>query len=193
MRAAWILLAIVILAGGAWLVFGVQGEAPVVSQPGESEAPASSEVTGGLQDGNKSTVDANVKVQDALNAVTDEVETIVNNAAEKVVEDASVAVNDAAARINDAASDVLIGEDNSDIMAGSGSAIEVQTDAHQEVLSAALTIDGFDPDFLRSEVEESNMGPVQRLAAKVLIERAEADPEEVPTVIGELKKALHIE
>jgi len=197
MKGVWILVAIVIVAAVAWFVIGGQEGEPVVSQPVESEAPASEEAAEAVEEATEEATDAVEdaveQVQDAVTEATEEAEAVVNDAVEGVVEEANEAVENAAEKINDAVSDVLGGGDDAaaTVDAASvdtGSAV-VETDA----LSTALTVDGFDPEMLKAEVEGSSLGPVERLAAKVLIEQAEADPTLIEAVVKELSKALNAE
>lgn len=197
MRAVWILVAIVIVAAVAWYVVRGQEGDPVVSQPIDSEAPAGDAATAtadeNIDDASDAVEGAVEQVQDAVNEATEETEAAVNEAIEGAVEEANEAVDNAAEQINNAVSNVLgVGDEASSTVdtanIDTGSIVE-----DSGALSTALTVDGFDPDLLKAEVEESKMSPVQRLAAKVMIEQAEADPAKIETVIGELKKAFHVE
>lgn len=197
MRAVWIIVAVAIVAAVAWYVVrGSEGD-PVVSQPIENETPASGATVETAEEEIDEATDvveeAAEQVQDAINEATEDAEAAVNEAIEDVVEEANEAVDNAAERINNAVSDVLGGSDETSPAVDTANVDTGSAGEDSGVLSTALTVDGFDPELLKIEVEESTMGPVQRLAAKVLIEQAEADPGKIETVIGELKKALHVE
>ncbi|MGI9395848.1 MAG: hypothetical protein ACR2OY_14475, partial [Boseongicola sp.] len=100
--------------------------------------------------------------------------------------------DNAAENINDAVSDVLGTDDTASNTEAGNSEIETPTDT-TEALATALTVDGFDPEMLRSEIEDSDLGPVERLAAKVLVDQAEADPGQIESVIKELRESLNVE
>ena len=198
MRAVLIIVAVAIVAAVAWYVIRGQEGDPVVSQPVENETSENGATAVTTEDDkDEASVvveDAVEQVQDAVNEATEDAQAAVDAAIENVVEEANEAVDNAAERINSAVSDVLGGSDETS--QAMDDTANVDTDLPSDdsgALSTALTVDGFDPEFLKVEVEESTMSPVERLAAKVLIEQAEADPGKIETVIGELKKALHVE
>ncbi|MGI9394373.1 MAG: hypothetical protein ACR2OY_06985 [Boseongicola sp.] len=197
MRAVWILVAVAIVAAVAWYVIRGQEGDPVVSQPVESEAPASdaTDETAEEQtdDASDAVEDAVEQVQDAVNEATEDAEAAVNEVIEGVVEEANDAVGNAAEGINNAVSDVLGTSNESSQIVDTASADTGSAVDDSGALSTALSVDGFDPELLKVQVEESTMSPVERLAAKVLIEQAEADPGKIETVIAELKKALNVE
>ena len=71
--------------------------------------------------------------------------------------------------------------------------IAMDSDAADEAsggIADALTPDGFDAEQLRSFVDESDLGDLQKQAAKALITQAEENPEQVQGVIDQLKDAL---
>ncbi len=182
MRAVFIFAAVAIVAAIAWFAIGGQESEPVVSQPTASETPASDETSEATDDATDAVEDAVEQVQDALNDAAEEAETAVNEA-----------VDSAAEQINDAVSDVLGSGEETALASGN---VEVETEAAGDsgnALSTALTVDGFDADMLKAEVAGSSMSPVQRLAAKVMIEQAEADPGKIESVVNELRKALYVE
>jgi len=182
MRAVWIIAAVAIVAAGAWLVIGGQKGEPVVSQSADGEVPVVEEATETAEEATDAVEDAVEQVQDAVNEVAEEAETAVIEAIDDAVDEANVAVDNAAEQISDAVSDVLGGEDDTASEADNG-----------DTLLTALTVDGFNPEMLKAEVADSTMSPVQRLAAKVLIEQAEEDPGKIESVVKELRKALYVE
>ncbi len=197
MRAVWILVAVAIVAAVAWYVIRGQEGDPAVSRQIESETPASDTTAEtaeeDIDESSDAVENAVEQVQDAVNEATEDAEIAVNEVVESVVEEANEAVENAAEQINNAVSDVLGASNETSASVDTTSVANGLTTDDSGALSTALTVDGFDPAFLKVEVEESTMSPVERLAAKVLIEQAEADPGKIETVIGELKKALHVE
>ena len=190
MRAVWILVAIVVVGAVAWFVVGGKEGEPVVSQPAEVEAPTADEATETAEEATDAVEDAVEQVQDTVNEATEEAEAAVNEA---VVEEANEAVENAAEQINNAVSDVLNGGDDATAPVETASVDPESATGDVDALSTALTVDGFDPEMLKAEVEGSAMSPVQRLAAKVLIEQAEADPAKISAVIEQLRKSLNAE
>ncbi len=178
MRAVWILVAVAVVAVIAWFVIGGQEGEPVADQPAGSEAPASNDTSDAGENATDAVETAIEEVQEALNEAAEEAEAAINEA----VETANQAVEDAEERQNTTVAD----------LAGSGEETDPTTD-DSDALLAALTVDGFDPEMLKAEVEDSSMNPVARLAAKVLIERAEEDPTQIAAVVEELRKSLKVE
>jgi gas vesicle protein len=193
MRAVWILVAIAVVGAVAWFVVGGQEGEPVVSQPAEIETPTAEEATETAEEATDAVEDAVEQVQDTVNEAADEAETAVNEAVEGVVDEANEAVENAAEKINNAVSDVLGGGDDTAATVETASVDTAPATGDVDALSTALTVDGFDPEMLKAEVAGSTMSPVQRLAAKVLIEEAEGDPSKISAVIEQLRKSLNVE
>ena len=163
MRAFLILVAVVVLAGIGWFLFGAGGDAPVT---GETTAPAAEAVEEAAEGAAEATegaaAEATEAASDAVETVTEEVGTAVEEAADAVEETVEGATDTAA------------------------DAVEGVADS----LAGAMTVEGFDAAQIRDAIAASSLDDTQKQAAEALLQSAEQDPALVQSVIDQLKTQL---
>lgn len=166
MRAFLILVAVVVLAGIGWFMFGAGDDAPVT---GETTAPAAEAVEEAAEGAADAADDAVEATEDAADAAGDAVETVTEEVG-TAVEEATDAVEDAVETATDTAADAVEGVADS--------------------LAGALTVEGFDAAQVREAIAASGLDDTQKQAAEALLQSAEQNPELVQSVIDQLKPQL---
>lgn len=155
MRAFLIVIALVVLAGIGWFLFGATDTTTVT---GDQAAPAAEATEQAAEATEQAAEEAAEATEDAADAATD-------------------AATDAAEATGEAAQEAAEGAADATAAAG-------------DALTDALTVEGFDADRLREAVQASDISAEQKQAAEALIASAEQNPDQVQSVIEELRVIL---
>lgn len=166
MRAFLILVAVVVLAGIGWFLFGADDGAPVT---GESTTPAAE----AAQEAGDAAATAVEEAGEAAEAA--------GNAVEGAVESAAEAATDAVEGAVEGATDAV---------EGAAAATQEAMASAEATLADALTADGFDAPRLREAIASSSLDDTQKQTAQELVNSAEQNPDQVQSVIDQLKTLL---
>ncbi|WP_243612401.1 hypothetical protein [Shimia aestuarii] len=185
------------------------------SAPAEVEAPEPMQET--VEDAvNEAMDDAAAAMDQAEEAVSDAVSGAVESASEAAeaagdaasdaVENMSDAASDAADTAMDSASDAAeaTSEAADDAMDMASDAAEATGEAAAEAMESAsdaapeassetpdsLTLDGFDLEKAKEQIDNSSLGEMTKMTLKAAIEKAEESPELLETALEKVREAL---
>lgn len=191
-RTALIILALIVVAGGAFFLTrpapepeveaGVESATEAVEEAADDAAEASEEAQDAASDAVDAAEDAADAAEDAVDAAEDAVDAV-TDAAEDAVDSATDAAEDAADAAADAAEDAV--DEASDLLNGAVDALTGGAD-----LPALLDPASFDADALIEAVEGANLGDEVTQTLTTAIEGARDNPDQVEAVIAQVREAL---
>lgn len=192
MRAILILAILVVVALGGWLLVGRDDPETVVV-----ETPATPSVAVEPE------AEPEAEAEEAADAVTEAVEGAVEQANEAIdaaagaaTEAVTEALGEGSEAANAAAEAIgtLTDQARDAVADVAGQATEAAGEAvpasEGDATPEALTEEGFDAAELRRLVDESDLGMAGKLAAEVLIDQAERNPESRAAALTQLREAL---
>ncbi len=148
------------------------------------------------------------QVNDAVNALQEGANSLLEGAADtandamegtsNLAEDASDAAEGTASRIQNALESALGEAADTDVEGGELTEEEMNANLEHdapagesdEILADALTIEGFDPLVIRDAIQNADMSDLSKVALERLVTQAEDNPEQIQSVVGQLREAL---